>query len=147
MATSLQIVQKFHPDVTKVADAKRPLTINLRPSDSKSARAKKHDACAMAVACVRQCKVDGAIVSTNAAYLIEGKKATRYTVPPAVGREIVAFDRGAGFAPGTYTLNVPSPSAKLGQTRGGARSTRTGRQVKARKYLRSAGLRTALSAI
>lgn len=144
MPSSLAIVQKFYPDVKKVVNAKTDLNINLRPSDANTAKAQKHDGCAMAVACKRQCKVDGAIVSTTAAYLVAGNKATRYFVPASVAREILAFDRGAGFTPGQYELQKPYPK-RLQSGRVKARVT--GEKPQRRKALRSKGLRAALSAI
>src|SRR5258708_23834475 len=38
----------------------------------------------------------------------------RYIVPPAVYREITAFDRGAAFEPGEYYLRPPSKNERLG---------------------------------
>jgi hypothetical protein len=47
-------------------------------------------------------------------YLIKGKKATRYILPASTQKEIIAFDRGGKFMPGTYTLQAPSPYQRLG---------------------------------
>jgi hypothetical protein len=146
MASALQIVQKFYPEVTKVVNAKHDLNIKLRPADVRSAGVKKHDGCAMAQACKRQLHVDGAIVSTSSAYLIDGKKATRYSVPLNVAKEIIAFDRGAGFEPGEYQLVKPWPSA-IKRNTGRVRGRETGEKRFRRKSIRSAHVRTALSAI
>jgi hypothetical protein len=144
MPVSLQIVQKFYPEVTKVVDARADLIFNLRASDVKSAKAKKHDGCALAQACKRQCHVDGAIVSTRTAYLISGTKATRYYVPESVSREIVAFDRGAGFELGAYCLQKPYKYAPRGSGTGHGHPKRGAGRLKAQ---RSNGLREALSAL
>lgn len=68
----------------------------------------------MAVACKRKLKLDGAIVSVSTAYLIKNGVATRYKVPPSVAREVVAFDRSAGFAPGRYALRAPTKHEQIG---------------------------------
>jgi len=147
MPTSLAIIQKFYPEVTKVVNAKRDLNIDLRPADVRSAATKKHAGCAMAQACKRQLRVDGAIISTSAAYLVDGKKATRYSVPLNVAKEIIAFDRGAGFEPGEYQLVKPYPSVLTKRKKQGHKGRDTGTIRSRRKSLRSVHIRTALSAI
>ena len=97
-------VQRMFPQVTEVVDAKRARLIEVAPSDLKRAVVKAHKACAMAVACKRKLSLDGVIMGRKTAYLIKGRKATRYAVPESVAREIVAFDRGAAFEPGVYRL-------------------------------------------
>lgn len=97
-------VQRMFPQVTEVVDAKRARRIEVAASDLKRATVKSHKACAMAVACKRKLSLDGVIMGRKTAYLIRGKKATRYAVPESVAREIIAFDRGATFEPGIYRL-------------------------------------------
>lgn len=120
-------VQKMFPQVTSVVDAKRPRLIEVAASDLKHATVQSHKACAMAVACKRKLRLDGVIMGRKTAYLIRGRKATRYAVPESVAREIVAFDRGARFEPGVYRLmphqrplgteKVCGPHASTGQPR------------------------------
>jgi hypothetical protein len=68
----------------------------------------------MAVACKRKFHLDGVIISRTKAYLVKGKKARRFDLPETVSREIVSFDRGAGFSPGRYELAKVSPENRLG---------------------------------
>lgn len=70
----------------------------------------------MAVACKRKMHADGVIVSMETAYVIKGNKAVRYRVPPSVQREIVSFDREAGFAAGEYMLATTLPCNRLGES-------------------------------
>lgn len=107
MATSLNLVQKFFPNVQKVKDATRSIKIEVTRADARSRHIKGHKACAMAQACKRAFRLDGAVVSRTIAYLIKNRVATRYDVPDTVAREVVAFDRGATFAPGQYQLSRP----------------------------------------
>jgi hypothetical protein len=105
---SLQIVKKFFPKVSEVVDATKDVTIEVTKRDQSIAHAREHSSCAMAVACKRALALDGVIISISAAYLVKGEQATRYAVPEQVRREIVAFDRGASFAPGDYRLITPN---------------------------------------
>ena len=127
MANALKTVQKYFPSVKKVADAKRPLNIEVLPEDLNTAEVQKHKTCAMAVACKRAFKLDGAIFGIDTAYLILGNRATRYQLPESVSREIVSFDRKApvGVDTGEYHLKPPCLGRRLGTNhRGGQPSGR-----------------------
>ncbi len=41
----------------------------------------------------------------------------RYITPSSLKSEIVAFDRGGQFEPGTYLMRAPSPANRLGAAR------------------------------
>lgn len=142
MGTALNIVKKFFPGVTDVQDAKTEMHIEVTPHDSKESTKKNHNHCAMAVACKREFKLDGVIISSTTAYLIKGKKATRYKLPESVSREVVSFDRNGGFEPGEYQLSAPSPTHRIGQYRGD--STHTGKGSKQKFQHATSNIRTAL---
>jgi hypothetical protein len=114
MAYALEIVQQLFPEVTSVVDAKSDVMVEVSDRDINSATVRDHKACALAVACKKKFKADGVIISLSRAYLIQGKKATRFSVPAAVAREIVVFDRDGKFLAGEYSLNAVSKAAKLG---------------------------------
>ena len=138
--SALKIVQKYHPNVTSVRDAKRGTRIQVTENDCQTSRTKAPDSCALASAACR--KHDGAIISLAVAYLIDGDKATRYRVPSAIAREIVSFDRAKQFAPGTYKLNAPSSNERLGVKRGPrVKSASRGRRI-GRRVHKTAGIRT-----
>ena len=118
---ALNVVQQFFPGVTEVVDAERGAKIEVTPLDSRSKGLKNHEECAFAVACKRQMRLDGVIISRSVAYLVKGKRARRFQLPPSVSREVVSFDRGAGFAPGEYLLSPVEPSRRLGQRQGSNR--------------------------
>src|SRR6266550_2997179 len=111
---ALAVVQKYFPQVEEVEDGTKPIEVEVTAKDSKSAAVRNHQGCAMAVACKRLTKADGVIVSISTAYIIKGKTATRYRVPAAVQREIISFDREAGFAEGSYNIRPMEPTSKLG---------------------------------
>lgn len=141
MPSALRIVQQFFPQVKSVVDAKELIRIRVSPQDGITGKGKAHDGCALAVACKRLFHLDGAIVSTGTAYLVKGHKATRYQVPNAVSREIVSFDRGAGFAPGTYALYSPTP---MGRDREHAPSQGASRKREKPRHM-TTGIRAMLS--
>jgi hypothetical protein len=120
MPNALGIVQKFFPGVTTVQDASKDVVIEVTKKDEASAHRRSHKTCAMAVACKRKFESDGVIVSLKTAYVIDGSTATRYHLPENVSREVVSFDREAGFAPGEYQMKKPRGSKRLGKHYGGA---------------------------
>lgn len=110
---ALGVVKKFFPDVKSVEDAVKRQVVQVRANDAKLRGKKKHDECALAEACKRSFAVDGVIISRSMAYLVKGKKAVRFKLPDSVSREIVSFDRGAGFQPGVYALEAIPPSSRM----------------------------------
>jgi hypothetical protein len=113
MSTALQVVRKFFPNVKSVVDANRNARIEVTKHDETVSKRKSHKTCAMAVACKRKFHLDGVIISANRAYLVKGDQARRFELPPSVTKEVVSFDRGAGFEPGEYELSKVSPTARL----------------------------------
>lgn len=111
---ALAIVRRFFPSVTEVHDADEDFSIQVTANDSKVARTKDHNNCAMAVAVKRAAKARGVIISVKKAYIIKKERAIRYNLPESVSREIVSFDRKAGFAEGSYNLATPKGSSRIG---------------------------------
>jgi hypothetical protein len=112
---SLSIVQKYHPQVKAVLEAKGPIDIEVTADDCAKGNQRAPSACAMARAFKRE--YDGAVISVSRAYLVKGTTATRYVIPESVSREIVSFDRAKKFIPGEYTLLAPTPSKTLNAQR------------------------------
>jgi hypothetical protein len=128
MPDALKIVQKFYQNVTAVKDATKSLEIQVESKDVKSSSVRNHKECALAHACKRLQDVDGVIMSVSTAYIIKGDIAYRYQVPETASREIVSFDRDAGFMPGTYQLVKPYPTNRIGAER---RSTKPKKRTRA----------------
>lgn len=147
---ALAVVRKSFPNVTKVMDAKADLTIEVTKRDDAEAQRKNHEGCAMAIACKRKLKLDGVIIARKAAYLIKGNKAVRLIVPERTTREVISFDRGGGFEPGTYNLDKPTLNLKLGRRRDRAAEKRTthsredGSRVAHRHAIRTTNVRSVL---
>ncbi len=139
---ALARVRRYFPQVEEVEDGLKPLEVEVTAKDSKSAAVRNHQGCAMAVACKRLTKADGVIVSISTAYIIKGKTATRYSVPQHVQREIVSFDREAGFAEGNYRLVPKEPSNRLDEPKPTGPHKVTGKLRKTFHY--TAGIRTVL---
>lgn len=145
-SNALGRVQKYFPQVEVVRDAKRDLDIEVTRLDSNMAKKKAHNSCAMAVACKRKENADGVLVSRRVAYVIKGTEATRYRVPEYVTREIVSFDRGAGFHPGSYTLPAPQKYERLGMVKSHGTGKKSRGLRKQSKTHQTYGIRTALGA-
>lgn len=110
--TALGIVKKYYPQVKSIRDAKNDLVVQVVAADCKKSRSKSPDSCAMAMSLKRI--YDGAVISLSTAYIIDGTKAVRFTVPAAVARELISFDRHHDFAIGTYKLNKVPKGRVLG---------------------------------
>lgn len=92
----------------KVVDASKPITIHITPRDAVEGANKNPSSCAAARA-VKRDVVDcvSARVHIGRVYVETATKWLRYSTPPALRTEIIAFDRGGTFAPGDYKLAVP----------------------------------------
>lgn len=143
-ARALKVIQGFFPNVSHVEDATKPLVVEVTKKDNESAAVKKHNQCALAVACKRKAEATGVIIGTRTAYIVNGDKATRYRLLETTSREIVSFDRKAGFDVGVYPLKVPLKQNRFGAKRDYANGTRgSGRKnPNLRHYTR--GIRTVL---
>jgi hypothetical protein len=106
-----------------VVDAKEPLLLVISQADVNKGKKKRPDACAAAVAAVRQCKgALGAHVHLSRTYIEYPDKIVRYITPRSLRVEIVSFDRGTRFEKGEYELNAIWPAAKLGKQQGGTKN-------------------------
>lgn len=115
---SLNKIRRLFPNVTKVRDATKTITVRVKSIDSRTGRRKAPEQCALARACVRERIADGAIIGIGNSWLIKGNVATRYKSSVAVGREITSFDRHQEFAAGTdYKLSKVSPSCRMGASK------------------------------
>ena len=97
-----------------VVDSRRKVIVNVTKSDIKRGSRKKPEACAVALACMRELNVDEALVHATRTYLRKGLKWTRYFTPNAVRSETIAFDRGGAFEPGKYELHPVPPTLRFG---------------------------------
>jgi hypothetical protein len=122
--TALALVRKYYPKVKKVVDSNKGITVEVSSKDEKYSLPGNPARCALARACRRLKKADGAIIGLTYSYLIQGTKATRFKTSEGVSREIVSFDRHKDFAQGSYRLSPVSKANRLGVYKG--RSTHTG---------------------
>jgi hypothetical protein len=116
-SAALAIVQKFYPQVTKIVDAKKPLSVEVQRRDVSNVNRRKHNKCVFAEVCKREDIADGVVIALKTAYIVHGETATRYKQNESVTREIVAFDRSGSFEPGKYTFRPPATTEKLGAYR------------------------------
>lgn len=135
-------LHEHFPDVKSVVDATEHVAVHVTRGDCANAKSGKPAECAMARAFQRQHHADGAIIGMGSSYLIVGDKAVRFKTPQSVAREIVSFDRKAGFLPGAYSLYPVPTTARLGNRPGRARGVADGSRNSRRVvHRRSLGVR------
>jgi hypothetical protein len=144
--SALLNVRKFFPKVKTVSDARSDMRVEVTKKDEAVSHKKDHNNCAMAVACKRKMHLDGVIVARTTMYLVKGNNAIRYKLSEAASREVVSFDRGGGFAPGTYLVNAPSPSIRLGAKAGGHSRDNKGNGKPKQLHHYTTGIRAVLGA-
>jgi len=112
---ALSRVRKYFPNVKRVRDSRRTISVRVKPIDTKKGQKKDPGSCALARACVRELIADAAIIGVGYSYLIKKDVATRYKTSSSVAREITSFDRHQDFAPGNdYKLSRVAPGSRLG---------------------------------
>ena len=142
---SLGLVRSYFPKVKWLKDATKPLMLEVTNVDSDNADVKTHKTCALAVCAKRTTRADGVIVGLTRSYIVHGEVATRYDNGNAIGRELTAFDRKAGFANGTYQLGVITESRRFGVPRKKRpMSPRTGNKDRRRFRHVTSGVRTVI---
>lgn len=110
----------------KVADARKSIRITVRDNDIINAAKLDHEGCAFALACKRQFHVQSVFFFRTTAWVQRGRKLERFTLPPSVQKEIVAFDRTQNMEAGVYQLTRPAGTQKLGQAQKRAPKRRSG---------------------
>ena len=98
---------------TIVKDADEPVSFTVTKSDVTRGASKKATSCAAARALCREGHAQEARIHASRAYIKKGGKWLRFGVTSAMRSEIIAFDRGGEFAPGTYTLTPVQPTMRL----------------------------------
>src|SRR5258706_13584318 len=84
-----------------VIDATNDIELHVLPVDVKGASKKNPASCAAAKAGQRELKKDVRVFISRT-YVKEKKNWVRYFTPQSASREIISFDRGSSFEPGTY---------------------------------------------
>jgi len=111
----MEIEMKFNG--LPVKDATRNLEIEIERIDVAGSRKKDPHNCAAARAIKREYQCKDVAVFSSKTYVKEGDHYIRYITPESMTREIVSFDRGSDFEPGSYKLRKPAPTERLGSQR------------------------------
>ncbi|HWS65725.1 MAG TPA: hypothetical protein VN325_23445 [Steroidobacteraceae bacterium] len=100
----------------KVRDAKSKLMINIVKRDVDNAAKMDPGNCAISRAVKRCAHAHQVIVHRSRTYvqMNQGSDWLRYETPESAARELISFDRGAGFQEDNYTLRPVRPSAREG---------------------------------
>lgn len=96
-----------------IVDATSPLEITITNNDVKKSRKNDPAHCAAALAAQREYHTDVRVFLSRT-YVKKDKVWVRYMNPERVRREIISFDRGSSFEPGTYRAIPPTGTQKLG---------------------------------
>ncbi len=104
-----------------VVDATKKLQISITKKDIVKGDNKNPSMCAAAQCLLRLPKVTAARVHLKRTYVQIDKKWVRFDTPSSLRSEIIAFDRGGSFEPGTFTLGPIAPSHRLSGKRTGGR--------------------------
>jgi hypothetical protein len=128
-----------------VRNGTRKIMLDINDRDVKKGQTRDPGGCAAAQCLMRTVPdIVSARVHMKMTYLEFDDHWERLLTPGALRNEIVAFDRGAAFYPGTYGLRPLSPSerVKYGKKRSpGGRTLKPGRVKRARPYHVTEGVR------
>jgi hypothetical protein len=124
----------------KVVDAIKPLDVTITPRDIRDGDNKDPRACAAARALKREQGATDARVHIGRTYLKIENQWIRYFTPQAMRTEIITFDRGGQFMPGTYRLTPPPPSERLGKRPRPTNKNKTGKRKRVTHHM-IAGIR------
>lgn len=96
-------------DGVPVIDADAPLTITILPEDVITSDRQEPNNCVMARACRRALHCEEVRVHLSRVFvkMWRSKQWVRYDTPAALRTEIVSWDRGGAFDPGTFILKPP----------------------------------------
>lgn len=112
-----------------IINAKRPLKIEITPRDIKSANRKNPSSCVVSQACKGMEHIEEIRTHLSRTYVRSNEgNWVRYITPRALRDEIIAFDRGGSFEPGTYVLEAPPKSKSTGKQQGSKKRTKTGKK-------------------
>lgn len=125
----------------KVVNAKRPLNLEITEGDVSKGNVKDPTGCAAARACVRQLNAKSARVHISTTYVEFENKWVRYRTPASLRTEIVSFDRGKQFEPGTYHVRPLQPSHQANGKRMGSNKPKTRPSKPRAKYHQTTGIR------
>ncbi len=105
-------------DGMDVQNATSTVMLNVTKGDVSNSKRRKPDNCAAAMACRRQLKCTDARIHLGRVYLRFNGHWKRYGTSPALRGQVVAFDQGGRFQPGSYILYAMQPSKRKGKHQG-----------------------------
>jgi hypothetical protein len=117
-------------DGLPIFDAKKAISLTINAKDVDRADPKRPDNCAVAIACRRQTHAKEVRVHLGRVYVrANDLNWQRYITPRPMRAEIIAFDRGGEFEPGTFTLSAPQPTKRVTGKRQGTSRQRVAKGV------------------
>lgn len=121
-------IQKIN--LLPIVNAKRKLKIDITPRDIKSANRKSPSSCVVSQACKGMEHIKEIRTHLSRTYVRSNEgNWVRYMTPRSLRDEIIAFDRGGSFEPGTYVLEPPPKNREAtGKRQGSNKRKKTGRR-------------------
>ncbi len=108
-------------DGRPIINATKPVTLEVNGKDIAKADRKEPLDCVVARACRRDLGAKEVRVHLTRIYIRFGDGGwQRFATPPSMRADIIAFDRGGTFPPGTFVLNPPPPSQRATGKRKGS---------------------------
>ncbi len=111
-------------DGKPVINATKKIILHISPRDVAQGNNKDPGSCAAARACIRELGAKAARVHLGRTYVKFDDKWLRFGTSHALRTEIVAFDRGGKFSPGTYYISPLQPSHRPAGRRLGSVKTK-----------------------
>lgn len=96
-----------------VADAEAPLPLKITKADVRQGALKNATSCAAARALCNAGFTEARVHVARTYVKTKKGNWLRYSTPPALRAEIIAFDRGGTFEPGEYQLSPLQPSERV----------------------------------
>lgn len=100
-----------------IVDSTEDLVVHVTRDCVRRAKPMDPTQCAVAKALTKEKGVVSARVQLTRTWIEYPTKIVRYITPESAAREIVSFDRRAGFDTGDYRLKAPSQHDRIGQRR------------------------------
>ena len=108
-------------DGVPILNAKHAMTITVTAADIAAADVKHPEGCAVARAAIRHGHATEARVHLARVYIKTTKDHwLRYVTPKSMRAEIIAFDRGGTFQPGSFELLAPNVARRADGKRQGS---------------------------
>lgn len=107
-----------NPKGLPIMDARKPIQVEVTPTDVRKGSKLEPSSCAFALALKRETHCVEARVFRTVTYVTYKTRIVRFHTPEAAARELIVFDRGGAFEAAEYTFR-PFPKTLRLRANGG----------------------------